>query len=154
MNGIDNRVEDSAKPSLLCVFGGAIERVAIPMLGRNQHRSCSRFFRARKIALGEAEEIIGAGGSAAAQFFWVSRIDADRQSPRLQFSHCIFEMEEWRIRQAPEIDEVGALGAQQFRASDNRLDAYLRRIDNLSKDAQHMARQIESRSGLAKKHWQ
>ena len=124
------------------------------MLGRNQHRSRAGLFGDGEIVLGEAEEIIGAGGSAPTQFVRVGRIDADSQSPRLQFSHRIFEMGEWRIRQAPEIDDVGALGAQEFGASDNRLEAHLRRIDDLSEDAQRMARQIESRSGLAEKHRQ
>src|ERR1700733_5200201 len=104
--------------------------------------------------LGEAEEIIGAGDSPPAQFVRVSRVDADSQSPRLQFSHGIFEVGEWRIRQASEIDDVGALDAQHFGASDNGLEAHLRRIDDLSEDAQRMARQIEGCSGLAEKHWQ
>ena len=38
------------------------------MLGRNQHRSRAGLFGDREIVLGEAEEIIGAGGSAATQF--------------------------------------------------------------------------------------
>ena len=119
------------------------------MLGRNQNWSCAGLFGDREIALGEAEEIIGAGDSAPAEFVRVSRVDADSQSPRLQFSHRIFEMGEWRIRQAPEIDDVGALDAQEFGASDNCLEAQLRRIDDLSEDAQSVARQIESRAGLA-----
>ena len=63
-------------------------------------------------------------------------------------------MGEGSIRQAPEIDDVGALDAQDFGASDNRLEAHLRRIDDLSEDAQRMARQIEGRAGLAEKRWQ
>ena len=43
---------------------------------------------------------------------------------------------------------------KSFGASEDRLEAHLRRIDDLSEDAQRMARQIESRSGLAEKHWQ
>ena len=63
-------------------------------------------------------------------------------------------MGEWRIRQASEIDDVGALGAQEFGARENSLETHLRRIDDLGEDAQSMARQIESRSGLAEEHWQ
>ena len=95
------------------------------MLGRNQHRSRARLFGDSEIALGEAEEIIRAGGAAATQFVWVSRIDADGQFPRLQFSHGVLEMGEWRIRQAPEIDDVGALDAQEFGARENCLEAQL-----------------------------
>src|SRR5277367_6786850 len=98
MNGIDNRVEDSAEAALLCLFSGAIKRGEITMLGGNQHWPCAGLFRDREAMLGEAEDIIGAGGSAAAQFVRVSRVDADSQSPRLQFSHSIFEMGEWGIR--------------------------------------------------------
>ena len=43
------------------------------MLGRNQHRSRAGLFGDREIALGEAEEIVGAGGSAPAQFVWRRR---------------------------------------------------------------------------------
>src|ERR1700722_11967345 len=63
-------------------------------------------------------------------------------------------MGEWRIRQTPEIDDVGPLDAQEFGARENCLKAQLRRIDDLSKDAKCVPRQIESRSGLAEKHWQ
>ena len=154
MDGIDNRVEDGAEASLLRVFSGAIKRSEIAVLGRNQHRSRAGLFGDREIALGEAEEIIGAGGAAATQFVWVSRIDADSQSPRLQFSHGVLEMGERGIRQAPEIDHVGALDAQEFGARENRLEADLRRIDDLGEDSERVARQIERRSGLAEKRWQ
>ena len=63
-------------------------------------------------------------------------------------------MGERRIRQAPEIDDVGALDAQKFGARENCLEAHLRRIDDLGEDTQRMARQIERRAGLAEKRWQ
>src|SRR4029077_1883095 len=78
----------------------------------------------------------------------------DSQSPRLQFSHGVLEMGKWGIRQAPEVDDVGPLDAQEFGACENCFEAQLRRIDDLSEDAQSMARQIEGRAGPAEKHWQ
>ena len=147
-------IEDSAEASLLRLFSGAIKRGEIAVLGRNQHRSRAGLFGDREIALGEAEEIIRAGGSAATQLVRVGRIDADSQSPRLQFSHRVFEMGERGVRQASEIDDVGALDAQEFGAGENRFEAQLRRIDDLGEDFQRMARQIERRAGLAKKRRQ
>ena len=62
VDGIDNRVEDSAEAPLLCLVSGAIKGGEIAMLGRNQHRSCARLFGDRETMLGEAEKIIGASG--------------------------------------------------------------------------------------------
>ena len=61
-------------------------------------------------------------------------------------------MGERRIRQTSEIDDIGALGAQDFRTNEEGLEANLRRINDLSENAQCMARQIQSRSGLTEKH--
>ena len=52
-------------------------------------------------------------------------------------------MREWRVRQATEIDDVGALGAQDFSAGDDRLEAHLRSIDNLGEDSERMPRQVD-----------
>ena len=43
---------------------------------------------------------------------------------------------------------------KSFGAPENCLEAHLRRIDDLSEDAQSMARQIKVCAGLAEKHWQ
>ena len=83
---------------------------------RDQDRPRSGLFGDREIVLGEAEQIIGAGRAASTQLVGLGRIDADRQSPRLQFSHRLLEMGEGRVRQATEIDHVGAVGAQGFGA--------------------------------------
>ena len=63
-------------------------------------------------------------------------------------------MRKGRVRQAPEIDHIGALGAQKLGARENRLGAHLRSLDNLGEDPQRMARQIERRAGLAEKRRQ
>ena len=58
-------------------------------------------------------------------------------------------MREWRVREATEIDDVGALGAQDFSAGDNRFEADLRSIDNLGEDSERMPRQVDRRARFA-----
>ena len=154
MDGIENRVENGAEASLLRLFGGAKERSEIAVLDRDQHRPRAGLLGDREIALGEAEEVIGAGGAAPTQLVGLGRIDADRQSPRLQFPHRLLEMGERGVGQATEIDHVGALGAQDLGARDNRLEADLRSIDDLGENPERMARQIERGAGLAEKRRQ
>ena len=63
-------------------------------------------------------------------------------------------MGERGVRQATEIDHVGALGAQGLGPGDDRLDAHLRRVDDLGENPQRVARQIERSAGLAEKRRQ
>ena len=133
------------------LFSGAIERRQIPVLDRDQHRPRAGLFGDRETALGEAKEIVGAGGAAPPQLVGLGRIDADRESPPLQFSHGLLEMRKRRVRQATEIDHIGSLGAQGFGAGENRFEADLRSIDNFGENSQRMARQIDRSARLAKK---
>ena len=124
------------------------------MLGWNQHRPRAGLLGDGEIALGEAEQIVGARHGAPSQFVGLGRIDADIEASRLQFPHRGLELGEGRIGQAAEIDHVGPRGAQGVGASENRLDAQLRSIDDLGEDLERMAGQIETCAGLAEKRGQ
>src|SRR5208283_3605344 len=82
MDGIKNRVENGAEASLLRLLGGAKERSQVAVADRDQHWPRAGLFGDRNIALGEAEQVVGAGRAASTQLLGLGRIDADRQSPR------------------------------------------------------------------------
>ena len=63
----------------------------------------------------------------------------------LEPANGVFEMRERRVRQAPEIDHVGARRPHGGGTRENGIDAQRRRIDDLGEYAHVVTRQIEHR---------
>src|SRR5262249_55484605 len=62
----------------------------------------------------------------------------------LELAHGIFELRKRRVRQAAEIDHVGAGPAHGGGARQDGVDAQRRGVDDLGEDADVVARQIEA----------
>ncbi len=151
MNGIEDRIDDERDVGRRRRFRRADERSEIAMRFRDQNRRNGKFLRNVQSLFGEAQEIVGAGGSAAFEFGPVGRIDADLMPRRFQRAHALFKMRERRIGQAAEIDDFGALAAHVFGAGQNGLDGQRRGIDDLAENAQVVAREIGRAAAASEK---
>ena len=87
-----------------------------------------------KRVLVEAQQKIGAGLAAAQQLVGVGGIDADLVALLLQRGDGLLEMRERRVRQATEIDHIGAALGIVLRALDDGLDRERGGIDDLGED--------------------
>ena len=70
----------------------------------------------------EAEQVVGARLAAAQQFVGVGGIDANLVAMLLERPHCLLQMRKRRIRQAAEVDDIGALVRVFLRARQDVLD--------------------------------
>ena len=81
---------------------------------------------------------------------WLNESDADLQAFPFQDSDRVFKMRERRVRQATEIDHIGALAAQRPRPRQKRLDGQRRGVDDLGEDADIVVREIGRRAAPPK----
>ena len=79
-----------------------------------------------------------------AQLVGDSRVHADAESRGFQLPDRILEMRERRIRQAAEVDHVGARLPHRVGARQDGIDRKRRCIDDLGEDADVVARQVEA----------
>src|ERR1700721_580937 len=86
---------------------------------------------------------------ARAQFFWLCGVDADREALGLEHAHGLLQMWKGRVRQAADIDHIGAGRAHRAGAVEDVFDTESRGIDDLGKDADVIAREVETASSLA-----
>ena len=102
--------------------------------------SSLRLSRKSAPALPPRKQLIGIGG-----------IDARLVALLLQRPHRLFQMREGRIRQAAEIDDIGAFAHIILGALDDRIDGHGRGIDDLGKDLDIVFGHVRSLAGAAEK---
>ncbi len=119
------------------------------MRRRHQHGSRAGVGRDIERRLVEAEQELRAGARPDAQLVGIGRVDAGGDTLRGQRAYRVGEMRERRVRQAAEIDDVGAGRTHRARARQNIVDPEHRRFDNLGEDADIAARQIEPATAFA-----
>ncbi len=144
MDRVEDRVEDRRDPPPVRCLGDAQQRREVARLGRNEDRRCGGVGCEIERVLGQAEHEVGSRPRAARELVGRSRVHADAEPGRFQLPDRILEMPERRIRQAAEIDHVGARLPHRASAGQDGIDRERRCIDDLGEDADVVARQVEA----------
>src|SRR5579872_2168446 len=150
MDGIEDWVQNTGDPEARGAFGELRQGVEIAVLGRDQYRGCARFEGEVEPILLEAQEKIGAGASAAREFVPLGGIDADAKADAFQRLYAVFKMSEGRVRQAPEVDHIGAGGRHRRGLSDDFVDGKRRGVHDLGENANVVSTQVHLPSAPAK----
>ena len=101
---------------------------------RHQHRHGGAFFSDPGAALLQAQQIIGAGSPAPQQLLFFHGIHADSEARLPQGRHGLLQVRKRGVRQAPQVDHIGAVGLVAGGPGQDRVNADPGRIDDLGEN--------------------
>ncbi len=154
MDRVEHRIGDEGDAGLLGRLDGAPERIEIAGNRRDQHRRHLAVEGQRQRVLVEAEQVVRPCPRADPEFVLAGGIDADGKAFGLQRPHRLAEQRKRRLRQAAEVDDVGAGRGKRVRPRDQCLDRQHRRIDDLGEDPDVVAGKVGRLAGPAEERRQ
>ena len=142
MDGVQDRIGEIGLLGPVQGIHGAQQGIEIAVAGGNQDRDGIHLLGQMQRLLGQAQHIAGTRLGTAAKLIDIGGIDADSKTCRHQSGGRGFEMGKGCIRQAAEVDDIGAVPPVKGRALEDCFHGEARRLDDLGENPHVLPREV------------